>query len=363
MKDGVVKGYFVIGQNPASSGLNAEQARAALERLDWMVVLDAYETETASFWRREGADPAIDRNRVLLHSDGDRARERGHDDEHQPAAAVARQGRRSRRRCDQRSRVHPPARRAAQGTLCGLDRSEGSRAARSDVGLRARRRARAGARRAVGAQGAAGDQRLSRRAGKAARRVRASRGVHRARGRRFDRRGRLDLHRRLSRQGDEPRAQPARRRVASLDWGFAWPANRRMLYNRASADPDGKPWSERKKYVWWNAEARQVGRRRRARLPRDESAVDAGETRRVRHRRALGRGPVHHAARRPRATVRDAARSRTARSPRTTSRSNRSCRTSCIVSSTTRRCANGAARDNARQSRPARIPTCSRPIG
>jgi formate dehydrogenase major subunit len=36
-------------------------------------------------------------------------------------------------------------------------------------------------------------------------------------------------------------------------WGWAWPANRRLLYNRASADPDGKPWSERKRYVWWDA--------------------------------------------------------------------------------------------------------------
>ncbi len=36
------------------------------------------------------------------------------------------------------------------------------------------------------------------------------------------------------------------------EWGWAWPANRRMLYNRASADPQGKPWSERKRYVWWN---------------------------------------------------------------------------------------------------------------
>jgi formate dehydrogenase major subunit len=35
-------------------------------------------------------------------------------------------------------------------------------------------------------------------------------------------------------------------------WGWAWPANRRILYNRASADPSGKPWSERKKYVWWD---------------------------------------------------------------------------------------------------------------
>ena len=36
------------------------------------------------------------------------------------------------------------------------------------------------------------------------------------------------------------------------EWGWAWPANRRILYNRASADPDGKPWSARKAYVWWD---------------------------------------------------------------------------------------------------------------
>jgi formate dehydrogenase major subunit len=36
------------------------------------------------------------------------------------------------------------------------------------------------------------------------------------------------------------------------EWGWAWPANRRILYNRASADTDGKPWSERKALVWWD---------------------------------------------------------------------------------------------------------------
>ncbi len=36
------------------------------------------------------------------------------------------------------------------------------------------------------------------------------------------------------------------------EWGWAWPANRRIIYNRASADPDGKPWSERKAYIWWD---------------------------------------------------------------------------------------------------------------
>jgi formate dehydrogenase major subunit len=38
-------------------------------------------------------------------------------------------------------------------------------------------------------------------------------------------------------------------------WGWAWPANRRILYNRASADPDGRPWSARKAYVWWDEDA------------------------------------------------------------------------------------------------------------
>jgi formate dehydrogenase major subunit len=38
-------------------------------------------------------------------------------------------------------------------------------------------------------------------------------------------------------------------------WAWSWPSNRRILYNRASADPEGNPWSERKRYVWWDAEA------------------------------------------------------------------------------------------------------------
>jgi formate dehydrogenase major subunit len=35
-------------------------------------------------------------------------------------------------------------------------------------------------------------------------------------------------------------------------WGWSWPANRRVLYNRASCDVDGKPWDPSRKQIWWN---------------------------------------------------------------------------------------------------------------
>ena len=49
------------------------------------------------------------------------------------------------------------------------------------------------------------------------------------------------------------RRKPGREQswVAS-EWGWAWPANRRIIYNRASADKEGKPWSERKALIWWS---------------------------------------------------------------------------------------------------------------
>ncbi|MEY2494979.1 MAG: formate dehydrogenase major subunit [Verrucomicrobiota bacterium] len=42
-------------------------------------------------------------------------------------------------------------------------------------------------------------------------------------------------------------------------WGFVWPADRRIIYNRASAKPTGEPWSERKKLVWWDPAQRKWG--------------------------------------------------------------------------------------------------------
>ena len=53
----------------------------------------------------------------------------------------------------------------------------------------------------------------------------------------------------------------SRKRTAGVptspEWGYSWPLNRRMMYNRASADAEGKPWSERKKYMFWDADAKK----------------------------------------------------------------------------------------------------------
>jgi formate dehydrogenase major subunit len=38
------------------------------------------------------------------------------------------------------------------------------------------------------------------------------------------------------------------------NWAWAWPANRRIMYNRASCDPDGKPWNPAKPILQWNGE-------------------------------------------------------------------------------------------------------------
>ena len=41
----------------------------------------------------------------------------------------------------------------------------------------------------------------------------------------------------------------------TLNWAWAWPANRRILYNRASADPQGRPFDAKRKQIWWNGKA------------------------------------------------------------------------------------------------------------
>lgn len=66
MYKGVIKGFMCWGQNPAVGGPNANLERAAMDKLEWMVVSDMWQTETANFWKRPGADTANIRTEVFL---------------------------------------------------------------------------------------------------------------------------------------------------------------------------------------------------------------------------------------------------------------------------------------------------------
>jgi formate dehydrogenase major subunit len=58
MYAGDIKGFFAWGQNPAVGGANANMNRRAMENLDWMVAVNLWDTETSSFWQRPGVNPA-----------------------------------------------------------------------------------------------------------------------------------------------------------------------------------------------------------------------------------------------------------------------------------------------------------------
>ncbi len=57
MLKGAFKGFFAWGQNPAASTANANKTREAMTKLDWMVTVNIFETETGSFWKGPGMDP------------------------------------------------------------------------------------------------------------------------------------------------------------------------------------------------------------------------------------------------------------------------------------------------------------------
>jgi len=66
MYAGKFKGFFAWGMNPACSGPNANMTREALGKLDWMVNVNLWETETGAFWKRPGADPSKIKTEVFM---------------------------------------------------------------------------------------------------------------------------------------------------------------------------------------------------------------------------------------------------------------------------------------------------------
>ena len=61
-----LKGFFSWGQNPACSGGNSNKTREAMANLDWMVVVNLFDNETSSFWKGPGMDPKKNKTEVFF---------------------------------------------------------------------------------------------------------------------------------------------------------------------------------------------------------------------------------------------------------------------------------------------------------
>ncbi len=64
--NGQMRGGFIMGVNPMNSFPNTHKMRAALDNLDWLVVTEIHNSETSDNWRRPGADPSKVKTEVFL---------------------------------------------------------------------------------------------------------------------------------------------------------------------------------------------------------------------------------------------------------------------------------------------------------
>ena len=107
----------------------------------------------------------------------------------------------------------------------------------------------------------------------------------------------LDLLPELQRKREHDGAPGAKRTRPDSgmfpEWAWCWPVNRRIIYNRASCDPDGKPYNLKKAVVYWNP-ARRAARRRSSAPGSGMCPTVRGHPWRTRRREKT----VHHAGRR-----------------------------------------------------------------
>jgi formate dehydrogenase major subunit len=253
MAKGNLEGLFVMGQNPAVGAPNSRMERKALAKLKWLVVRDMVETETSSFWfdspevkRGELTPETIDTEVFLF-----------------PAAGHAEKDGcfTNTQRLNQfhEKAVDPP----------GDARSE----TWFMVHLGRRLKEKAGkdpSRKNAGLNALTWDYTLE----GDIREPKVEEVLQEINGWTTADRKLVSGYKQLKADGStacgcwiysgifpKPAENLARKREPKdfygHGWGFAWPSDRRILYNRASARPDGSPWSERKKLVWWDADQKK----------------------------------------------------------------------------------------------------------
>jgi len=259
INDGTVKGMWILGQNPAVGGPNARFERKALEKLDWMVVQEIAPTATTDFWRAPDVDPTSIQTEVFLLPAADAMEKEG---------TIVTSG----RLIQYRPKVaEPPG--EAQGDIEIMDliyqelrrlyEAEGGALPEAVLELN-------------WSHGADFDS--------ICREINGywTKDVTDEEGNAVGTEGEMVANfTKLTDDGStacgnwiysgywvpandgDGNMVTACKRRGQKDpgglgmnpyWGFSWPVNRRIIYNRCSADSSGKPWSEDKALIWWDEE-------------------------------------------------------------------------------------------------------------
>ncbi len=262
MYNGVIKGFLADGQNPAVGGPNAKLARAAMQKLDWLLVVDIFLTETSEVWKAPGTNPKDVKTEVFFL----------------PAAPAAEKdgSLTNTMRLIQwhEAAVKPPGDvRSDADFICTLaarlktlyagskkERDKGFLAANFKYGEHAEHPEMVEVLKEINGV--------------------ATEDIKDKDGKIVYKKGQpLNTFAHLTDDGrttsgcwiytgvtvEGPDGKLVNRAAGKKPaddkdylghgWGFAWPANRRIIYNRASADLNGKPWSEKKKLIWWDPAA------------------------------------------------------------------------------------------------------------
>jgi formate dehydrogenase major subunit len=262
MYKGAIKGFLSDGQNPAVGGPNAKLARAALGKLDWLVVKDIFVTETAEFWKAPGIAAKDIKTEVFFLPAAPAAEKDGsltntmrliqwHEKAVNPPGDVT---------SDAEFFVSLAKRLQKLYAGSKKERDKGFLAASFEYGDNPKEPNMELVLKEINGYAT---QEITDKDGKVVYKKNQALNTFAHMTDDGKTAGGCWIYTGVTVEGaDGKLINKANLRKPADDkdylahgWGFAWPANRRILYNRASADLQGKPWSEKKKLIWWDPEA------------------------------------------------------------------------------------------------------------